>query len=187
MSFLVDSLVAKQFEVLHETVPAADLIGFLVNPTNANAEIDTKNVEEAAGSTGKKLLVVRVRTDSEMVAAFVTLTQQRAGAIVVGPDPFFLSRRDKLAELAAHHKLPAVYPLSEYAKAGGLMIYGTSITNAFHVVGDYVGRILRGDKPGDLPIQQSTKVELIINLKVAKELGLAVPPHIVARADEVIE
>ena len=187
VSFLVDALVAKQFEILHETVPKTDLFGFFVNPANANAEIDAKNIAEAAESTGQKLLVIRVRTDSELEAAFVTLVQQRAGALVVGPDPLFLSRRDKIVELATRHKLPAVYPLAEYAKAGGLIIYGTNITNAFRVVGGYVGRILKGDRPADLPIQQSTKVELIVNLKAAKELGLTVPPQIVARADEVIE
>ena len=187
VSFLVNSLVAKQFEVLHETVPKTDLIGFLVNPGNANAEADTKNILAAAGSVAQKLLVLNVHTDSDLELAFATLDQQRAGGVVVGADPFFLSRRNKLVELAARQKLPAIYPLSEYTKAGGLMIYGTSLTNAFHIVGVYVGRILKGEKPADLPIQQSTKVELIINMKTASALGLSVPPHIVARADEVIE
>ena len=187
VSFLLNTLVAKQFEVLHETVPMTALIGFLVHPTNANVESDTKNALAAAGSVGQKLLVVQGGTDSELEVAFVTLAQQRAGGLVIAADPFFLGRRDKLIELAARQKLPAIYPLSEYVTAGGLMSYGTGLTEALRVVGLYAGRILKGEKPANLPVQQSTKVELIINLKTAKALGLTVPPQIVARADEVIE
>jgi putative tryptophan/tyrosine transport system substrate-binding protein len=187
VSFLLNTLVAKQFEVLHETVPMTALIGFLVHPTNANVESDTKNALAAAGSVGQKLLVVQGGTDSELEAAFVTLAQQRAGGLVIAADPFFLGRRDKLVELAARQKLPAIYPLSEYVMAGGLMSYGTGLTEALRVVGLYVGRILKGEKPANLPVQQSTKVELTINLKTAKALGLTVPPQIVARADVVIE
>ena len=187
VTFLIGTLVAKQFEVLHETVPKAALIGFLVNPTLADAEIQTKNARAAAESVGLKLLVVQAHTDSELEAAFVTMVQQRAGALVVDGDPFFRSRRDKLVELAARQKVPAIYNLREYATAGGLMSYGTSITEAHRIAGLYAGRILKGEKPADLPVQQSTKVELVINLKTAKALGLTVPPQIVARADEVIE
>ena len=187
VSFLINTLVAKQFEVLHETVPNTALIGFLVNPTNAIAELVTKNVLAAAQLVGQKLLVVQAHTDSELEAAFVTLVQQRAGALVVAGDPFFVDRRDKLVELAARQKVPAIYNLREDVAAGGLMSYGTSITEALRIVGLYAGRILKGERPADLPVQQSTKVELIINLKTAKELGLTVPPQIVARADEVIE
>ena len=123
---------------------------------------------------------MQAHTDSELEAAFVTLVQQRAGALVVGADPFFITRRDKLVELAARQKLPTIYFFREFALAGGLMSYGTSITEALRIAGLYVGRVLKGEKPGDLPVQQSTKVELVINLKTAKALGLTVPAQIVA-------
>ena len=187
VSFLVNTLVAKQFEVLHEAVPKTALIGYLVNPTYVNAEADTRNVLAAAEVVGQKLLVVQAHTDSELEAAFVTLIQQRAGALVVGADPFFFDRRAKLVELAARQKVPAIYFLREFASAGGLMSYGTSITEAYRIVGLYAGRILKGEKPAELPVQQSTKVELTVNLKTAKALGLTVPPALLARADEVIE
>jgi putative tryptophan/tyrosine transport system substrate-binding protein len=187
VSFLNDALVEKQFEVMHETVPKTALIGFLVNPANANADSDTKNALAAAESVGQKITVIEARTDSELETAFVTLVQQRAGALLVGSDPFFANRRDKLVELAGRHKVPGIYALREFAVIGGLMSYGTSITEAHRIAGLYAGRILKGEKPADLPVQQSTKVELVINLKTAKAFGLTVPPHIVARADEVIE
>jgi putative ABC transport system substrate-binding protein len=187
VSILVGTLAAKQFEVLHETVPKTALIGFLVNPTIADAETQTKNALAAAESVGQKLLVVQAHTDSELEAAFVTLVQQHAGALVVGADPFFITRRDKLVELATRHKLPTIYFFRQFASAGGLMSYGTSITEAHRIVGLYVGRILKGEKPADLPVQQSTKVELVINLKTAKALGLNIPLPLIGRADEVIE
>ena len=187
VSFLVNTLVAKQFEVLHEAVPKTALIGYLVNPTYTNAEADTRSVLAAAEVVGQKLLLLQAHTDSELEAAFVTLTQQRAGALVVGADPFFFDRRDKLVELAARHKVPAIYFVREFASVGGLMSYGTSITEAYRIVGLYAGRILKGEKPAELPVQQSTKVELVVNLKTAKALGLTVPPALLARADEVIE
>ena len=183
VSFLIGTLVAKQFEVLHETVANGALIGFLVNQPNAGAEIQTKNALAAAESVGQKLLVVQAHTDSELEAAFVTLAQQRAGALLVGPDPFFIRRRDKLVGLAASQKLPAVYSLRQFAMASGLMSYGTSITEAHRIAGLYAGQILKGEKP----VQQSTKVELVINLKTARALGLNVPNTLIGRADEVIE
>jgi putative tryptophan/tyrosine transport system substrate-binding protein len=187
VSFLVGTLAAKQFEVLHETVPQAALFGFLVNPTIADAETQTKNALAAAEVLGQKLLVLQATTESELETAFVTLVQQRAGALVVGADPFFVNRRDKLVKLAAHQKIPTIYFLREFASAGGLMSYGTSITEGLRIVGLYAGRILKGEKPADLPVQQTTKVELVINLKTARELGLNIPLPLIGRADEVIE
>jgi putative ABC transport system substrate-binding protein len=187
VSFLVGTLAAKQFEVLHETVPKAVLIGFLVNPTIADAETQTKNALAAAETLGQKLLVVQARTDSELETAFVTLVQQRAGALIVGGDPFFSSRPDKLVKLAAHQKIPTIYFLREFVAAGGLMSYGANITEAHRIVGLYAGRILKGEKPADMPVQQSTKVELVINLKTAKALGLNISLPLIGRADEVIE
>jgi putative ABC transport system substrate-binding protein len=187
VTFLINTLTAKQFEVLHETVPKAALIGYLVNPTIADAETQTKNALAAAEMLGQKLLVVQARTDSELETAFVTLVQQRAGALVVGGDPFFSSRPDKLVKLAAHQKIPTIYFIREFVAAGGLMSYGASITQAHRIVGLYAGRILKGEKPADLPVQQSTKVELVINLKTAKALGLNIPLPLIGRADEIIE
>jgi putative ABC transport system substrate-binding protein len=163
------------------------LIGLLVNPTSTTAEPETKSVMAAAESVGQKLLVVQAHTDNELDAAFVTLVQQRAGALMVLGDAFFLSRRDKLVELAAHQSVPAIYNLREYVVVGGLMSYGTSITEAHRIAGLYAGRILKGEKPVDLPVQQSTKVEFVINLKTAKALGLNFPLPLIGRADEVIE
>jgi putative tryptophan/tyrosine transport system substrate-binding protein len=187
VNFLTGMLVAKQFEVLHETVPSAALIGLLVNPTSADAEPETKSVVAAAESVGEKILVVRAQTVSELQAAFVTLGQQHPGALMVEGDAFFLSRRDGLVELAALQSMPTIYNLREYVDAGGLMSYGTSITEAHRIAGLYAGRILKGGKPADLPVQQSTKVELVINLKTAKMLGIAIPLPLLGRADEVIE
>ena len=187
VTLLVGTLSAKQFEIMREAVPNAALIGFLVNPTNADTETKIKDAQEAAISIGRKLLVVQARTESELETAFATLAQEHAGALVVGAEPFFSSRRDKLVELAAHHKLPSIYYLREFVLAGGLMSYGTSITEAIRLSGLYAGRILKGEKPADLPVQQSTKVELVLNFKTAKALDLAVPLPLLGRADEVIE
>jgi len=187
VTFLVGTLVAKQFEIVRETVPNAALIGFLVNPTNRDAEAKTKDARAAADSVGQKLLVVQAGSVSELEAAFAMLVQQHAGALVVAAEPFFTSRREQLIELAARHEVPAIYALREFATAGGLMSYGTSVTEAHRIAGLYAGRILKGEKPGDLPVQQSTKVELVLNLKTAKALGLIVPLPLLGRADEVIE
>jgi putative tryptophan/tyrosine transport system substrate-binding protein len=187
VSVLFNTLVAKQLEALHETVPQADLIGLLVNPTNPNAESDTRDVQAAANVLGQKLVVVKGSTESDLETAFVTLAQQRAGALVVSADPFFVSRRNKLVELAVRQTLPAIYPMRDFVAAGGLMSYGTSLADGYRQVGVYAGRILKGAQPANLPVQQAVKVELSINLKTAKALGVTVPLPLLGRADEVIE
>jgi putative ABC transport system substrate-binding protein len=141
----------------------------------------------AARRLGPQLYVLNVRTDSEVDAAFVTIAGQKAGGLLVGSDPFFTTQRHRLAALAARHRIPAIYSLREYVEAGGLMSYGASVTDAFRQVGVYAGRILKGDKPADLPVMRPTKFELVINLKTAKTLGLTVPPTLFATADDVIE
>jgi|SRR5665213_2436713 len=187
INFLTNALVVKQFEFMHEIVPNAALMGFLVNQANPNSETDTKNMVAAAEALGQKLIVLHASTDSELEKAFVTLDQQRAGALVVGADAFYVDRRDKLIELAARQKVPAIYSLREFAAAGGLMSYGASITEALILVGLYAGRVLNGERPANLPVQQSTHVEFIINLKTDNALGLNIPLPLIARADEVIE
>jgi ABC-type uncharacterized transport system substrate-binding protein len=187
VSVLFNTLVAKQLEALHETVPQADLIGLLVNPTNPNAESDTRDVQAAANVLGQKLVVVKGSTDSDLETVFVTLAQQRTGALVVSADPFFVSRRNKLVELAVRQTLPAIYPMRDFVAAGGLMSYGASLADGYRQVGVYAGRILKGAQPANLPVQQAVKVELTINLKTAKALGVTVPLPLLGRADEVIE
>jgi ABC-type uncharacterized transport system substrate-binding protein len=180
-------LMAKQLEVLHELVPQADAIAFLVNPNNAVAGLDTSDVQAASGALGKKLIVVKAGTKDELDKAFTALIEQHGGALVVQTDPFFLGRRDQIVALAASHAVPAIYYLRDYPAAGGLMSYGTSLSDALRLVGEYTARILKGVKPGDLPVQQSVKTEFVINLKTAKTLGLNVPPGLLNAADEVIE
>jgi putative tryptophan/tyrosine transport system substrate-binding protein len=187
VSFLGNITASKRFEVLHEIVPKAALIGFLANPTNANTEPETKEIQEAAHALGHQLLVLSARTERDVDAAFVTLVKQQAGGLVVQGDPFFASRRQLLAMLAVRHALPGVWTLREDAAAGGLISYGASFANANQQVGIYVGKILKGAKPADLPVIQSTKFELVINLNTAKALGLQIPDKLLATADEVIE
>jgi putative ABC transport system substrate-binding protein len=187
VSFLANTLLAKQFEVLHETVPRSGLIGFLLNETNPNADTDAKNVLAAAEGVHQQLLIVKASNEGEFAVAFDELVQKGAGAVIVGADPFFTSQRQNLVEIAARRRMPAIYPIREYALAGGLMSYGASVAEAHRIAGSYAGRILGGEKPADLPVQQSTKVELIVNLKVAKALGLTMPLSLLGRADEVIE
>jgi putative ABC transport system substrate-binding protein len=180
-------LVAKQLEILHELVPRAETIAFLVNPNNAVAELDTSDVQAAADTLGKKLIVVKARTRDDLNGAFATIVGQHGGALVVQTDPFFLGQRDQIVALAAQYAVPAIYYLRDYPAAGGLMSYGTSLSDALRLVGNYTGRILKGEKPGDLPVQQSVKTELVINLKTAKTLGITVPFGLSNAADEVIE
>ena len=178
----------KRLELLHELVPTATVVGLLVNPTNPNlAEFTTKNLHEAARSLGLELHILHASADRDFDAVFATLLQLRAGALVIGADPLFTSRLEQLAALTVRHAMPAVYQFREFTEAGGLMSYGGSLTDTFRAAGVYTGRVLRGDKPADLPVQQTTKVELFLNLRTARVLGLEVPRTLVARADEVIE
>jgi putative ABC transport system substrate-binding protein len=187
VTFLTSTLVPKQLEMLHETVPNARIIGFLLNPTNPNAEPQSKEAQDIVQSFGLELVILKAANDSEIEEAFAVLTQKRVGAIVVSDDAFFYNRRDHLLALVARYAVPAIYSYREHVVAGGLMSYCTSLADAYRLSGDYVGRILKGEKPPELPVQQSTKVELVINLKTAKTLGLTFPISLLGRADEAIE
>ena len=187
VSFLANLLVAKQVELLHELIPAASILGFLVNPNNPNAEADTNNARMAADTLSCKLVVVRAHKGDEVESAFAIFTQERANALLVSPDPLFSSLRDHLVALAIRHALPTMYNAREYVSAGGLLSYGPDQADAYRQAGVYVGRILKGENPGDLPVVQPTKFELVINLMAARALGLSVPPMLLARADHVIE
>ena len=180
-------LEAKRLGLLHEMVPKATTIAVLVNPNYADAENQLRDVQEAAAHLGVQLVVVRANVESDFDAAFSTLVRQRAGALLVCSSPFFNGRREQLVVLAARHAVPAIFEWRDFAAAGGLMSYGTSLADAYRQVGVYAGQILRGAKPVDLPVVQSTKFELVINLSTAKALGLEVPPTLAARADELIE
>jgi putative tryptophan/tyrosine transport system substrate-binding protein len=185
VSILSSRLVAKQLELLRELVPTAVTISFLVNPNNPNTEERTREMQEAVRAVGQRLHVVTASVEAELEPAFATI--ERRAALIVPADPFFTSQRDRLVALAARYALPASYPFREYAVAGGLMSYGPSLADVFRLVGIYTGRILKGAKPADLPVQQSTTVELVINLKTAKTLGLTFPLPLLGRADEAIE
>jgi len=179
---------AKQLEFLHELVPAATLIALLVNPANpVLADTLSRDLQTAARAMRQQILVVSASTESDVETAFTTLVEQRVSGLVVGNDPFFNARPDQLVALAAGHAVPAIYPYREFATAGGLMSYGSNFADTYRLVGVYTGRILKGEKPADLPVQQSTKVELILNLKTAKALGITFPISLLGRADEVIE
>ena len=175
----------KRLELLHEVIPTATAVAVLLNPSNPNGELTWRRLQPAAGVLGIKLH--RLHASSDFAAVFATLLQMRADALVISPDSLFTSRAEELAALALRHRVPAIYQYPEFTAAGGLMSYGGSIRDSYHRAGVYVGRILKGEKPADLPVQQSTKVELIINLKTAKALGLTVPLPLLGRADEVIE
>jgi putative ABC transport system substrate-binding protein len=185
-SFLAE-LGAKQLGLLRELLPTAARIGLLVNPTNANVEGVTKDVTAAAATLGVQIDVVQASDSREIEAAFATLVRNKADALLIGSDVFFISRRVQLATLTARHAIPAVQNVRGFAEVGGLMSYGTSQTEASRQLGVYTGRILKGAKPADLPVVQSTKFEFVINLPTARALGIEIPPTLLARADEVIE
>ncbi|HYU11097.1 MAG TPA: ABC transporter substrate-binding protein [Stellaceae bacterium] len=186
-SAFADDLTAKRLELLSELVPQARVIALLVNPNLSSAERVMRDAQEAARANGVQLQILKAGTESEIDAAFASLVELHAGALLVAGDPFLSSRREQLVALAARHAVPAIYAWREFAASGGLISYGPSLTAAFRLVGTYTGKILKGAKPADLPVQLPTKFELVINLKTATALGLTVPQSFLMRADEVIE
>ena len=187
VSFFTSALEPKRLELLREVNPNAGLIAMLVNPKSLDSETQVRDVQAAAHAIRQQIVVLNASSQRDIETAFAALVQNRAGALLVGSDPFLTDRRDQLVALTARHAIPAIYQWREFAAAGGLMSYGTSLTDAYRHVGIYTGRILKGTKPAELPVQQSTKVELVINLKTAKALGLTFPLPLSGRADEVIE
>jgi putative tryptophan/tyrosine transport system substrate-binding protein len=186
-SLFTSELETKKFALLRELMPKASLIAILVNPSNPSAESDVQDVQSAAASVGQRISLLKASSEREIDAAFEAVVAERADALLVAHDPIFLSRREQFVALAARHGTPAIYEFREFVLIGGLMSYGSRITENYQLAGKYAGRILKGEKPADLPVQQPTKFELAINLKTAKSLGLEIPATLLARADEVIE
>jgi putative ABC transport system substrate-binding protein len=187
VSFLAGLLGAKRLELLHQLVPKATAIGVLVNPDAPDTEAERRDVQTAARAIGQQLIILDVKSDSDIEAAFATFVQRGAGALLAGTGAFMNSHRQQLIALAARHALPAIYSLREPVADGGLMSYGTSVTAAYRLGGIYAGRILKGQRPADMPVEQSTKFDFVINLRTAKALGLEIPDKLLALADEVIE
>jgi putative tryptophan/tyrosine transport system substrate-binding protein len=187
VNIIFGALGAKRLELLHELVPAASVIAMLVNPNYPSAPIEVQDVELAGRKLGLKVYIFNARTENEIEPAFTGLFEQKGSGLLVADDPFFQGQRDRIVRLAEHHATPAIYFSRDFVDAGGLMSYGPSLVDAYRLVGMYSGRILKGEKPADLPVQQPTKYSLIINLKTAKALGLTIPDKFLALADEVIE
>jgi putative ABC transport system substrate-binding protein len=185
--YFSDVLGAKRIELLQRMVPKASGFAYLMNPSNPTAGLAMTEIQEAARVVDRPLTLVTASTENEFDTAFATIVQKQIGALLVGTDAFFNSHRERLIALAARHAVPAIYPLREFTAAGGLMSYGTNNTEEYRQEGIYTGRILKGEKPADLPVMQATKFEVVLNLKAAKALGLTVPPTLLATADEVIE
>jgi putative ABC transport system substrate-binding protein len=187
VSFVSGLLGAKRLDMLRQLVPAATTIAMLVGTETLEARIERRDVELAAQALGQQLIIAPVSSQGEFDSAFTSIVGRGAKALLVGTGPFMTSNRERVVALAVRHAIPAIYPLREFVEAGGLMSYGASIVEAYRQAGIYAGRVLKGEKPADLPVMQSTKFELVINLKAAKALGLTVPPTLLAIADEVIE
>jgi putative tryptophan/tyrosine transport system substrate-binding protein len=186
-SFLTGAIESKRLGLLRELVPNTAIIGVLLNPSSPAAELQLRDIPDAARAIGQQIVILEASNERDVDAAFETLVQRQIGALLVASDPFFTNRRDQVLALAARYSLPTIYFLREFAAAGGLMSYGANLADAFRQVGMYAGRILKGEKPADLPVLQPTKFELVVNLKTASSLGLTVPPSLLALADEVIE
>jgi len=186
-SFLVVELTGKRFDLISELIPQAKVIALLMNPNNEGTERQTRDAQEAARGRGRQLHILRASSEKQIDTAFASLVTSPADAILVGADALFVNRREQLVALASHHAVPVIYQWREFIDSGGLISYGPSGTAITRQVGVYAGKILKGAKPADLPVQQPTRLELVINLKTAKALGLSVPPALLARADDVIE
>ena len=187
INIFAEVLTPKRQELLHELVPTAPLVAMLVNPTSAQTQSEVRNVEAAVDKLGQRVRIFNVTTDRELDAAFATIIDQRIGGLLVQPDQFFTGRRDQLVLLTTRHAIPTVFGWREFVIAGGLISYGTSLRASYRQVGAYVGRVLKGEKLTDLPVQQATAFETVVNLKAAKALGVTIPTGILLRADEVIE
>jgi len=181
------TLIVKHCELIHEVIPSSNSVVFVVNPNNAVAALDTGDVEAAASALGQKLIIVNASTEREVDAAFATAVERQASAFLMQLDPFFQSRQDQFVKLAARYKIPMISYWRDFAEAGGLMSYGTSLSDALRLIGVYAGRILKGERASDLPVQQSVKIEFVINLRTAKDLGINIPLSLLGRADAVIE
>jgi putative tryptophan/tyrosine transport system substrate-binding protein len=187
VNLIAGPLAAKQFEILHELIPKAKTIAFLINPENANARQDSATVQEAARLLGVRVVVVRSSDKISFENIFASLVLEKAGGLLVNADVFFTRERDDLVAMSARHAIPAIYPWREFCVAGGLISYGPSLAGAYHQCGLYMGKVLNGTRPSELPVIQPTKFELVLNLKTARAFGLTIPPTLVARAEEVIE
>jgi len=187
IAMMIVEMETKRLELLHELVPASSSLAILLNPSSPQAQTQEKQAQQAAQVVGRQVLVLKASTEQEIEGAFAALVRERAGGLLVGADTFFTSQAVLFVVLAAHHSIPTVYPFRSYVDAGGLMSYGSSLLDAYRQTGVYAGRVLKGEKPGDLPIARPTTFELIINLKIARALGIAIPTTLLGRADEVIE